>query len=473
MQLKILLENATLDDQLRKNFIYIILGIVLVVPILFIFKTSLGIKGVILLLGFAVGMLTLYSYTVSFYVLLLLLFTPNFIAYHTAVFFTAFLFFSFLVSYKGESKADVLSPLIYPFLIYLITTIPSLINTPNLLFSIIGEYHLIAFAILFITIAIRIDSHKRILNVIYFFLFGVGVHSIIVIFLGLSSGERVFGLLDVFYVDFAGLGGIISFILLVYLKGSKKVLAGVLFITITFGLVLTQTRNAWLSFAVSFISLVIYLLFKGPKLNIQRTSIISNAFASLLIIGAIFIFAGNITSDIQERFDSKAQTGEVLDQDPNSIVENSFVTRLFIWHTAINAFMEHPYIGVGAYSFPVSSKQYYKIPRPFYETFVQNRTSHVTFLSVLTETGIIGFIGFIFFLVANLKLFFKNLKLVREKSDIMRTLIICWVFVYMSASMFMTDAWLFGQQILIWGIFLGLLLSNFGILSTKSEKSNA
>ncbi|MFC2082237.1 O-antigen ligase family protein [Bacteroidota bacterium] len=468
--MKAIIENTAFESFSRKNVTLFILGVLLVFPILFILKTSIGIKGVVILLGIALGMVSVYNFYISLTILILLIFTPYFLAYHQVVYYTTFVFLAFLVNYKGHLKKELTLPIFLPYLIYCVTTIPSLINTPSLTKSLLDSYNLVAFFIASFTTLFMIDSHRKILNLVYFFLFGVFVHSLIVIYLGLSSGERVFGLLNVFYVDLAGLAGINSFILFIFLKGRKKVITGLVFIVSTFGLILTQTRNAWLSFAVAFISFVIYLLIKGPSFNVKRSVIFVNALVSIAILGVIFLYSSGLTSDIQQRFEVQTQTQEIVDQDPHSIAENSLVSRFFIFHTAINAFVEHPYIGIGLYSFKYASKMYYTIPRSFYKYFVENKTPHVTYLEVLTETGILGFIGFMVFLFALIKFIIKSLKTRGDDTDNIRTLLICWSFVYIIFSMFMTEAWLYGQFIVWMGILVGLLISNYNIITKKDEK---
>lgn len=464
----IILDNAITENSFKKKIYLLLLGIFLVFPLLFVLKTSFGIKGVILLFGMMLGIISIYNFYFSYSILLLLLFTPNIIAIHTAVIYSVFVFFSYLLNFYGNRKNSIHHPLIIPFLIYFATTLPSFINTKSIVFSSFGLYNLVALFSMLVATAYAFTSHKRIMNLIYVFLTGILLNGIIVIYLGLSSGKRVFGLLDVFYVDYAGLGSLLALILAIYSKGSKKFFWGVFSLIILYSLIITQTRNAWVSFGASFIILIIYLFFHVDKFKLRRHSLIGIVLTMSFFILVMYFSVATVNTDIQSRLSNQTDVTD-LTESPESAGESSILQRFFIWHTAIVAFSEHPVIGIGAYSFPLASKDYYTIPKAFFKTFVFNKTSHVTFLSVLTETGIVGLIGFFIFIFSYLKLLLRTIKLPSEKNDIIRTLIISSALLYISISMFMTDAWLFGQQVVIWGIFLGLLVANYSLLQKKSD----
>ena len=155
----------------------------------------------------------------------------------------------------------------------------------------------------------------------------------------------------------------------------------------------------------------------------------------------------------------QVKTVELSDDNTESVGENSFVSRLMIWHTAISAYAEHPYIGIGAYSFRHSSQLYYKIPKEFYKEFVKKKTPHVTYLQVLTETGIIGFIGFMIFIYAVIRYSLKTLKVGTSLQATQVKLMIIWSLVYIIFSMMMTESWLYGQYIIWLGILLGMLVN--------------
>ena len=147
------------------------------------------------------------------------------------------------------------------------------------------------------------------------------------------------------------------------------------------------------------------------------------------------------------------------------------MTRLLIWDTAINAFKHHPIIGIGVYSFPFESAQYYTISKELFKDYVKGLSPHITYLAVLTETGILGFIGFIIFLISSIRLGIKSLNLASTEQQKFYSLLILSLNIYIFYSMFLSDAWLWGQCGMLWGMILGMSIANYKII--KNSKVDA
>jgi len=312
-----------------------------------------------------------------------------------------------------------------------------------------------------------IDTPKKMMNVLYFFIFAALFHSFIVIYQGITTDERVFGLLGVYFVDFAGLGSLLTAILFFQTDGYKKLFWGIISLLIIFALILTQTRNAWLSFAVAFFTLIIYLSVnrKKYKMNIIYISLMF----IVLIVGVSISFSTLSKTDtaVEKRLDVGSKTLQLSNNAPTGKI-NSFISRIMIWHTAYMAFLKHPITGIGLYSFRYTSDKYYKIPKTFYKEFVEGRTPHVTYIEVFAETGIIGFIGFSVFLFSLIRIIIYSLKYSGDKENLKRTLLISWSFVYIIFSMAMTEAWLYGQYLMWFGVMIGLLSNNQKLLEKET-----
>jgi O-antigen ligase len=147
------------------------------------------------------------------------------------------------------------------------------------------------------------------------------------------------------------------------------------------------------------------------------------------------------------------------------LVSNTLVSRLLIWHTAIKAFLYHPIIGIGAYCFRFDSKYYCAIPKIFYKAFVQDLGPHITYLAVLTETGIIGFLGFVLFLLSTIRMALKSVAMADTENQKYFSLGMLILQIYILFSMCMTDAWLWGQCGMLWGIILGVSWANYQIIT--------
>ncbi len=410
-----------------------------------------------ILVGFLCLLVSLSS-TLVYFLFVATIFLPHNHFLHVSVFFTPFIALSFLINTYSYHRADFKTPLNKAILIYTLSVLPSIYNSSDKLASLGKLYNLVALLIVMFSILISIRDDKKVAALIYLFLAGVFFNTIYTIYLALSTGNRAYGFSGIFYVDFVGLGALFLVIIFIYSKGVKKIFSGFLVIFFITGLILTQTRNAWLSFAVSFILLMLYLL-KNHRNYFLSRKLLASFILLMIVVGYVVYFsASSISTTLDDRISGKTQITE-LTESTASIGENSFITRALIWHTAANAFITHPFVGIGVYSFPFSSQYYYTIPKSFYKVYVEGRTPHVTFIAVLAETGVIGFIGFVFLLIVIIKTAFQNLRQLKSVKNIPFSLIINWTFVYMLISMFMTDAWLWGQQLMIIAIFLGLLVA--------------
>ena len=352
----------------------------------------------------------------------------------------------------------------------MLACIPSLMNTPRIFLSIRDGYNLIAFVIAIISTSIAMKSHKKIILIFYAFISGMSIHSIIVIFQCLTSGKRAFGIMSVFYVDFAALAALYCLIFFFYAEGNKRFFW--LFISglNLFGLILTQTRNAWISFAFGAFALLFYLLVKHKKYKLSRKLVFSTLIIFAFVAMSAYFTAIALNPKISERFEMK---GKNVSTERLSDVfgQNSLATRSLIWYTAYDAFKTSPIFGIGVYAFKHTSTWYYTIPDDLFEYFVEGKTPHLTYIEVITETGIFGFIFFIYFLYSITKFFRKCLILEQTKGESMRTLLISWTFVYIIFSMFMTEAWLYGQFLMWFGIMIGLSSGNYILITSKQTKS--
>lgn len=451
--------NNIEEKVLSKSNKLLILSSILFTLIL-VGSLSYGIneKFLIFILAGMICLLMSLSSTMIYSFFVMTIFLPHNQFLHISVFFTVFVALSFLLNSHGYRIVDFQTPLNKAIVIYILSILPSIFNSADKLATVGKLYNLVALLIVMFSISISLRDDKRVVCVIYLFLAGVFFNTIYVVYSAISTGNRAFGFSGVFYVDFVGLGSLFLVIIFIYSEGIKKIFFGFLLSFFIAGLILTQTRNAWLSFILSFTLLILYLLKKNKSYAISPKALTLFVSIMFVFVSLIYFSASNLSSSLNDRFSEKAQTVEI-NESTSSVGENSFMTRALIWHTAANAFLKHPFIGIGAYSFPFTSKYYYTIPKAFHKIYVEGRTPHVTFIAVLCETGLIGFSGFIFLLVAILRTAFKNLEQVKSKKNIPFSLIINWAFVYMLISMFMTDAWLWGQQLMIIAMFLGFLIA--------------
>ncbi len=193
--------------------------------------------------------------------------------------------------------------------------------------------------------------------------------------------------------------------------------------------------------------------------GLTRKRALSLTLAGLILVGgsAAYVVFG------AQRIEKRAMQVSVekdIAIDQRGKVENSLVSRILIWDTAWNAFLAHPLVGIGVYSFPYSSNQYYRIPKLLYVLYVEGLSPHQTQLAVLAETGIVGAIGYLIFLFALWKSGYQALSKASGPQDTKYALVAFTAVVYCTISMIFTDAWLWGQGIVLLGLVTGAMLAN-------------
>lgn len=378
------------------------------------------------------------------------------------------IFVSFLITQNKFKIQEFKNPLTYPIIFYIITIIPSYFNCTNIPGSLLISLNFVAFLIIIYFIPVYLKGYNSIAYLLKIYLIMALLNALFVDFISLKNNERFFGFAGVVYVDYVNIAILISLIFLLFHKRSYKIVQLGLLITFLLASILMQTRNAWIALALTLFVFILFILWKYKKFGLNRIK------AGFLILAVIIILAGSayfvksMSSGV-----SKRVTELTVDQKQSSgdMPSNSIVTRLLIWDTALNGFKAHPVFGIGFYSFPLESKYYYTIPKFLYDQYVKKLTPHVGYLAVVTETGSVGLAGFLIFIFFTIKMAFDSFILSKTNEEIVYSSIILWCLVYIAFSLVMTDAWLWGSGIMVWGMFLSFGVFNFKQLKSKYFQS--
>jgi len=457
--LKVALQQNLLD-RLKGNVWIFIICVVLIFPLTIVFGYfGEGLQKVAAVVAIPAILLFLFNFRIIYSINILLLFVSFFaLQYSWAVLFVPVLVVSFIINYKNIALKDFSNPLIFPFLFYLILCIPSLLYTDALGDSLYQMLNLVAFVIIILLSVASIKSVKELKIYITVFLAGALINGIYLILEGIMTQQRAFGFSGVMYVDYAGIAFIISLILFLLTKNFTKVVSGILVTTFSVAALFNQTRGIWLVMMITASLLFIYLIRKASSLQISKKFLTTILIFSFLVLGVGVLTIQSFNPNVFERSEEFTKTNkELLTQEGQ--VTSSLVSRFFIWYTAGNAFLENPWIGVGMYAFPYVSQKYNELPDFLFELYVERITPHSTYLAVLTETGILGFVGFLVFILYLIKSSFANIKLAKTKNEKILALVLTWIIVYITISMIVTDAWLWQRGIISWGMFLGMNLA--------------
>ncbi len=466
---------SNIEEHGRFSIKYFLLGIILIIPLIFLLNNSgFNLRTVVIVLGIPVVTMLLFCYRAYKYFFIISLFTNYYLfGLYFSVFVGLGLLFSFLLTYRGVNSDFFKTPLTLPAIIYYGTVIPSLINSSNVLLSIYIMLNLHAMVILFLIFGYTVNDYKKIKNIIYAFIALTTIDAFVIIFLALTLGGRKFGISGVVYVDYSAMAIITLFLYMLFNKKNitrnNTVVIAALVMVILAGLIFTQTRNTFISLSLTFLALFIFITIKRSKFNISTGKLVG-VFTSIIVVSLILVvILTYVNPDVFQRLDQLNKSNVLTVKKESDFSSNTLLSRLLIWDTAWNAFKAHPIVGIGVYSFPFESATFSTIPKDLYKEFVAGLSPHITFLANLAETGIIGFVGFLIFLGSSLWMGIKSVNLAFSEEQIFYSIIILALQFYILFSMFLTDAWLWGQCGMLWGVVLGLSIANYKIITQKNK----
>lgn len=469
--MQILLENNAEDVSLKNNKLLFFLALVLVLPTIVIFSLfGSNYLNIILMCASPIVVLLVFNLSLAYSLFVISLFNLIYIGYASLGEVVSVLVISaFLISYKFEWEA-LRNPLHKAFFVFIALILPSYINSFMLVTPVAVSLRLVLFLFIFTLTPVFIISYQQIEKYLSIFLLLSVLNGLHIIYLAFATGMRVFGFAGLMYVDYVGIALVISLMRLIYSK--KRLLYLFTTLVLLIALIYTQTRNSWISSGVSIILITIQFVRKGPDLGFKKKNITLAISIAAIVLICTFFVANSINSNAFSRLSDTGTKSSVEIAD-NLQKIGSIASRMFIWTTAWNAFRAHPFIGIGFYSFPIASEKYYTIDPFIYELFVHFRSPHLTLLAVLTESGIIGMIGFFIFMTAIVRYFRSNIRKSRTYEEFFFSNTLWWLIVYIIISMLMTDAWLWGQLMMLWAIILGFSLANGRILERNHRLPSA
>lgn len=376
-----------------------------------------------------------------------------------------FVCISFILTHKFYFK-ELKNGILGFYFFFLLTTIPSYLNTSSFQRTFPLFFHQVAFFLLLLLVPVTITKYDEIKKYLNIYLLFAIINSVNVFFEQMATKQRSFGFAGVMYVDLVGIALVIS-VLSVYYFPKRRMLYSIISLILVIGLIYTQTRNSMLSTSFVLFLMMIHFTFQSSRLGYNRKKVILAIFSLVLGFVLLIFIINSVNPAIFSRL-AQNKFKSTLDVANNITDISSFATRFFIWHTAWNAFLAHPFIGIGFYSFPSSSLQYFNLTPFLYYLFVENRTAHTTVLALLSEIGIVGFTGFIFFIVGIFKLLLTSLRSAHTKDELFYSTLFFWLQNYIIVSMIMTDAWLWGNLIILWAILLGFAVVNYRIVFSQN-----
>ncbi len=388
-----------------------------------------------------------------------LFYNIHYYGFSSSEFFASLLVISFLLTHRRIQRDDFGSA---PYKIigaYLALMVISAVKSIEPMMTLVLISHFVIFICLIAAVGASVRDIGTIKRLLSLFLFFVLLNSIHVMVLALLTGGRVFGFAGIMFVDYAGIGITIAFIHSLFAPSSvQRRRYGVLMSVFVTALILTQTRTSWISTFV-IVSLLSILIWKNESAMGLTTGTMRRIVAIGVIVLAVgFMVAVTLNPDTFQRLGDVSGGSDPLITETGD-VKNSLVSRLLLWHTAYNAFIANPFLGIGAYSFPLSSMYFYTIPEPLFAMYVETLTPHQTVIAVLVETGIIGLIVFSLMIRAVGQFVWRVVKKNMNHPDRSTVYSVGSGILYILVSMLTTDAWLWGHGIVLFGILMGFIVA--------------
>jgi O-antigen ligase len=443
---------------------YSIIPVIIGLSLLLMNAIYLGKAITLLIVLIPAALLLTLNYRLTFGILVTSLFFPIVFEFYLSTYVALLVLASFLITHRKIKLNDFANRLNFPFVIFLISILGSYVFSQRIDKSLYYSFNLLAFFIIFYSISVFVTDYSRMKLYLYLFLTLTVLNGLIILAGGLTS-NRTFGFAGVMFVDYAGLGLTQLVVIFLFTNIKKKLVLLPIILSLGLALILTQTRGVWVIAAVNIVILMIYVFFQSKKFFIKKSFLI--IVSSLLILSFIIfgVYMYSVNKDLSTRTEKITDTSENIQR---GIITSSLITRLFIWDTAINAFKDNRIVGTGFYTFPSISQNYNKIPKYLFDRFVKGLTPHETYLCMLAETGIIGFIGFLFLIYHTFRINYLNLKRSLTLDQKKYSLLLMFSVLYIVLSMIITDAWLWGHGMVLWSIILGFSAANYKIIFSQN-----
>ena len=408
----------------------------------------------------AVVFLLLTSFDLALIALAMVFFVKTYVwIFSGAVWFSMVVAAAFLLNRRDFAWKDLAHPLTPAIVVYGLCVLPSFLNAVNPLMSAVKLFNVLAFLIVLYCTAAGVRSRDQIRRIVAAFVALALLNGLDVIIGAVATGKRLYGFAGLMYVDYAGLAVSVTATMTLFAHGFRRNLLLLLSLAIAAALIMTQTRSTWLATIATLFFLGGYLVLNPDVVGSTRKRLIVLLVAGSLGIVVTAVGVVAVNPKIEQRVSSLEEGGSV-EFDPNLAQKNSLITRMLIWDTAFRAFSEHPIIGIGVYGFLYVSRDYARMPWFLYEKFVSGMSPHQTHVAALVETGILGWLGLLVFLVGVLRYTIRAIREVRGERARHYALVGAVAVVYCVISMFFTDAWLWGQGIVLLGLVLGLVTAN-------------
>lgn len=416
---------------------------------------------------------TFKKYYLHYYILSLGVFT--YLRFDYRIQFTTLVSIGMIFLFITFKDTETFNNLKYPYIVKLISI---LLTTSVFASSILSKFasfqsvtYAIAFSVYILVSYVIFRSVKNIQHIdklINLFIIITVISTIIDIGEIILTGNlRAAGIMGFAIMDFTVIV-LLIFIFRYYLLGKTNIYIHISALLVFLLTIFHQSRFAWLGFILSLVyGIFVTVKYMPDVKNYFRKRAVNYVIIAFLLLAVVFVFGfqqiilSRVSQINFEFFQGTPEEGQYL--------SNSLESRLLIWFTAYNTFIDQPFFGVGYFMFPIVSEKYNTLPTILYSLYVENLDAHTTYFNFLVDTGIIGFSLFLSYFIVMFKISFKSLKLsVTEDQKSLSIVLNIYCFFVLVHSVY-SGAFSFGLNSFHMWLMFALNLANYVIMKNNRE----
>ncbi|MEE9442254.1 MAG: O-antigen ligase family protein [candidate division Zixibacteria bacterium] len=438
------------------NWVLFQAGMVYIIPLsaLLIWKPVLGIAFgclPILILLLVNGVFAVYLLIIGTFLFLPMQFTVTFLPADVCAMILVLAYF--IDIFLGR-RTIIQNHLFKPYLIYLLIVVLSALLNGATALSIKFIMRQILLFMTFMAVC-HYSPRLNIKHVFISFAIVAAANSLLstMQFLVAGGGIRTFGLAGRGYGDHVMLGMLIC--LVYYLWSSdirERVFWTICGIIISGALAATQTRASAITAGIGIVLIISFSLRYSFKKNlaISRNNLIHAAILVAAVIPIILIYTP-LLDGILYRF------GRIGLQASGTIL-----LRFTLWTAALKAFWANPIWGIGPGNF---AQIYLWLPEVKFDPIfymVSGLSTHAIVMTVLSETGIFGFLSLGYFFFKAIRVSYGNFISVSDTCRSADTLILFVIASVITISSIYSGSWFWGNNSYHMAIVFGVIAASEG-----------
>lgn len=264
---------------------------------------------------------------------------------------------------------------------------------------------------------------------------------------------RAFGFAGLGFADHTMVGLLICAVFYICSSDLRaRIFWGVGFLVLVAALAATQTRASAITagWALLLTFIMAFKANKNIKLSIPKRGLIVAVFL-LVVVVPVVVFSTPIFDGIVHRFERMGFQ-----------VSGTVLLRVILWKLGFAAFKEHPIFGIGPGQYAVIINY---VPAARFEpmwAWIKGMGPHVSFMTALTETGVVGLIGIVALFGKAVQGAHSRIKDAVNRDDLaVRLFLFIFAAVVFGSSMY-AGAWFWGNNSYHMAVFFGFIATYFG-----------